>query len=188
MKKLIHYLRRRLRPTQHTQTPYPAFANVAIGTHEGRLTRTLQDAVSDRYLLAKAGASQGSVAVASPSDRPLGVLTDTGKAGDAVNLNLLGNSCQTQLMVAAGTILAGELLYLAANGRVQRMPTTPGTYYEVGLALSDAGSAGELVEVSSYAARRVTILAAFSGNASTDIGSLTIAFEGAPDKVRVLEV
>lgn len=185
MKKLIRNLRR-IADACRTQRNLPAFANVAIGTHPGRITRTLEAAVAERHLLAKQGASVNGVTVAGASDRPIGTLTDSGVMGDSVNLNILGTSAQTQLMVASAAIAAGSAVYTAANGRIRTEPATAGTYYEVGTALTAASTTGELVEVAAIAPRKLVIVSAFTGTAATDIAKIGTALQGTPDKVRVL--
>lgn len=183
MKKLIQTIHRRF-----LRAPAPAFANVAVGTHPGRITRTLAASVSERYTLVKSGSATNTVEPCGASDRPLGIVTDSGAVGDAVNVNLPGTSAQTQLLVAATALTAGDLLYVASGGRAQRLPNTAGTFYEVGIALSSASAAGELVEVATHAPQQLINVPAFTDNTADDLGKLAAAFEQRPDKIRLLAI
>lgn len=183
MKKLILFIRRKLfAGTMHS------FANVAVGTHPGRLTRTLAAAVSERYTLVKSGSALNTVEPCQAGDQPLGIATDTGTTGESINVNLPGTGAQTQLLVAASAIFEGDLVYVANGGRVQRLPNTAGTFFEVGVALGSAASAGELVEVATHAPLRAINVAAFEGNTANDLGKLAAALELRPDKIRLLTV
>jgi len=164
----------------------PVFANVAAGVHEGGITKTLEQAAASRHLLGKAGSASDEVDLCGASDRPMGVITDEGDAGDPVNISLLGVSNSTQLMVASEPITAGSPVYTAANGQVQNQPTVTGDYYLVGFALTAAASAGEQIEVQATAPRHVKLITAFTGTAGTDIAALGAALEDGPDQVIVL--
>ena len=164
----------------------PIFSNVAEGTHAGQVTRTLEVAASLRYLLGKPGTASSQVDLCGPSDLPLGVITDEGAIGDLVNVALPGSSSSTVHMVASEAVSIGDSLYTAASGKVQNQPSSAGTVYQVGTALTSAGGDGEIIEVDPVAPRKTEILAAFSGTAATDVAALGTALEGAPDKVIVL--
>lgn len=181
MRKLIQSIRHSLCPLRTY-----AFSNIAVGTHPGRLTRTLATTLSERYTLVKSDTLPNTVKPCQPSERPLGIATDTGTQDEAININLLGSGGQTQLLVAATALSEGDLLYVGSDGRVQLLPNTPGTYYEVGTALTPAAGAGQLVEVATRAPLRVINVAAFEGNAANDLAKLAVALEQRPDKIRLL--
>lgn len=133
-------------------------ANIAEGTHEGSLTRKTDAAISTRYLLARVGSDADHVAVCGASNAPIGVFTDEAAAAEAfLALDLLGVSKRTTLLVASEPISAGAHLYTAANGKVQDLPTAPGTYYEVGLALTAAAADGDLLEASHCLPRKTIV-------------------------------
>ncbi len=166
----------------------PVFSNTAEGIHAGLITRTLESAVSVRHLLGKIGGSASQVSPCSASDSPLGVITDAGAPGDPVNINLLGTSPSTVLMVASEAISAGEDVYTAAGGKVQDQPAATGTYYQVGRAVTAATGDNAVLEVEPCAPRKLIVMDAFSGNGNTDVVSLAAVLEQAPDKVRVLPI
>lgn len=164
----------------------PIFSNVAVGTHAGQITRTLESDVSTRYLLGKVGSTSQKVDVAGAGDLPLGVITDAGGSGDLVNVSLLGSAQSSVLMVASEVISAGDDVYTAVSGKVQDQPASVGTYYHVGRALTDAAGDGDVVEVDPLAPRKTAVIPAFSGTVSSDLGNLGFAHEGAADKVIIL--
>ena len=164
----------------------PVFANVAEGIHSGGITRQLENAVTARYLLAKDGTAEGEVDVCGASDAPAGVMTDTGSAGDLINLSLIGNTATTVLMVASAPITAGADVYTAAGGKVQTQPASVGTYYCVGRALTAAAADGNLLEVEPVTPRKTVLIGAFTGVASADIAALGTALANGPDRLVVL--
>ncbi|MGE9296383.1 MAG: DUF2190 family protein [Puniceicoccales bacterium] len=164
----------------------PVFANVGYGVHEGNLTKTLESDISTRHLLGKPGSSSAEIDLCGVGNRPLGVITDTGNEGDAVNVALLGSSTTTVLMVASGPITAGSPVYTAGGGKVQSQPSSPVTVYQVGIAVSAASGNGECFEVLPIDPRKTAIIAAFTGTASTDIAVLGSTFEAGPDKIIML--
>jgi hypothetical protein len=164
----------------------PVFANVAAGTHAGSVTRTASGTFTQKYLLAMAGEEDGEIAVAAAaSDIPVGVATDQAFDGDPIAMKLLANGAQTVLMVASGAIATGSILYGAANGQVQTVPTTAGTYYLVGRALTAATGQNEQIEAETCLPVKVTVLAALSSDASTALSALAAAL-GTPGEVIVL--
>ncbi|MEM9226569.1 MAG: capsid cement protein [Verrucomicrobiota bacterium] len=159
------------------------FANVAEGTHAGRITRQLENAISTRHLLGKQGTASNQIDVCDASDLPLGVITDTGSASDLVNVDLLGQAPATVLMVANQSISAGADVYAAASGKVTNRPVAAGTYYMVGRALTEASGDGATFEVVPIAPLKSVVIAAFTGNATTDTASLGTALALDPDKI-----
>lgn len=123
-------------------------ANIAEGTHDGNITKAVDAAITERFLLAKIGSASDRVAVAGAADTPIGVITDEAAAlGDLVNVALLGARPSTVRMVASAAIAQGALLEPAANGRVQTLTGSIGTHHVVGRALDAAGAAGDVIEV-----------------------------------------
>jgi hypothetical protein len=165
----------------------PVFANVADGIHSGGITRTLATDVPQRYLLAKAFGSSGEVALCDTSSRPVGVMTDAGSQGDVVHLSLIGNTATTLLMTASQSISKGASVYAAADGKVRLQPGSSGFAYLVGVALTDAQGDGSLLEVEPVVPQKTALLSPFSGNSSSDLLSLSIAMEGAPDRLLMLQ-
>lgn len=130
-------------------------ANIAEGTHDGNITKAVDAAVGERFVLAKVGSAADRVAICGSADAPIGVITDeaTG-AGEIVNVALLGARPGTVRMVAAGAIAQGALLEPAANGRAQTLGAGTGTHHVVGRAL-DAAAAGDVIEVDPFYFLRV---------------------------------
>src|ERR1043165_2609897 len=54
-------------------------ANIAEGTHDGNITKAVDAAITERFLLAKIGSAADRVAVAGAADIPIGVITDLGQ-------------------------------------------------------------------------------------------------------------
>lgn len=122
--------------------------NVAEGTHAGTLTKKTDAAIATRNLLVKFGSDANHIAACGASDIPLGVCDDEASAAETdINVELLGISKRTLLMVANEAITAGEAVYTAASGKVQDLPAGAGTYYKVGHALTAAGADGDVIEV-----------------------------------------
>lgn len=129
-----------------------------IGTHEGSVTRKAATAISGKHLLGKVGGNATQVAIAGASDAPLYVMPDEAEAeGDAIACEILGVVSHTVRMVASDSIAAGTQVVPATNGRVRPLPSSAGTYYVVGRALTGSGDPGDLVEVASCVARQVVI-------------------------------
>lgn len=131
------------------------FAN-STGTHGGHITRLADAAHTARHLLVAVGSDASHVAVVG-SGIPLGVCTDTpSAAGDAVNVALLGCAQSTLQMVASASVTAGTELVAQASGKAGPTPVLPGTYYKVGIALTDAAQ-DALVEVDPRPATPVVV-------------------------------
>lgn len=123
-------------------------ANIAEGTHESGLTKAVDAAITERFLLGKIGSASDRVAVCGAADTPIGVITDEAAvAGDLVNVALLGSNRGTVRMVASAAIAQGALLEPASNGRVQTLGAGAGTHHVVGRALDAAAAAGDVIEV-----------------------------------------
>ena len=135
-----------------------SFANSVTGTHKSVITRLTDAAVTTRYLLGTAGSDVSHIAVGGASSVPMGVIADEASAaGEEVAVELLGSAGSTVRMVSAGSIAAGNLVYTAASGRVSTLSSTAGTYYCVGIALSAATAAGEVVEIDPCVAHKIIV-------------------------------
>ncbi len=152
----------------------PVFANIAQGTHAGYVTVTAASSFPGKYLLAKANASAGKVDPCGVSDCPAGVATDEADIGDPLALKLPGVSPQSVLITASGTLAAGAYIYAAANGRVQGEPTSAGTYYLVGRALTASSGAGDQIEVETCVPVKLIVLAKPTSTAAA-INALTFS-------------
>jgi hypothetical protein len=150
-----HYHNTRLAMTQ-TQPGCVRLANLFEGTHDGNITKAVDVAITERFLLAKVGAASNTVNIAGAADTPIGVITDeAAAAGEIVNVALFGSARSTLRMVASGAIAQGALLEPAASGRVQTLTGTVGTHHVVGRALDAAANAGDVIEVDPHYFLRV---------------------------------
>jgi hypothetical protein len=116
-------------------------SNVAEGTHAGNITKAAAEVITRKYLLC--GLNQdGKVSVAGGTDYPIGVVTDEAEqVGDFVNVALLG-ACDTVKMVASQSVSAGDVVVVGTGGKVKELPSTAGTYYQVGIALTPVNADG----------------------------------------------
>ncbi len=117
-----------------------AFCNIAEGTHAGSITMTAEESVDSANLVVKAGANEGGFKIAGAGDKPFGVCTDEGAAGERLAVLLAGCAESTVMCRAAGSIAAGATVYTAANGKVSA--TAGDGAYKVGIALCSAASGG----------------------------------------------
>ncbi|QYY34768.1 DUF2190 family protein [Ruficoccus sp. ZRK36] len=164
----------------------PVFSNTAEGTHTGVITRTLESTIEARYLIGKTGSTASTVALCDADESPLGVVCDTGEPGELVSVNLLSTAASTVLMIASEAITAGQDVYTANAGKIQNQPTTAGTYYQVGRALTTSTGNNAVIEVEPCAPRKVVVSESFSGDSEVDIATLTTILRKAPDKVVML--
>ena len=86
---------------------------------------------------------------ATSTDQPIGVARNDGLAGDVVTVIFL-NKEGTIEMKAAGAITSGADVYAAADGEIQALPATAGTYKKIGIALEAASGDGSIIEVLPY--------------------------------------
>ncbi|HVU37934.1 MAG TPA: DUF2190 family protein [Opitutales bacterium] len=170
------------RPSRCDGTRRPVFANVAQGTHAGYVTATAASAFSGKYLLAKANATAGEVDPCGAGDCPVGVATDEADIGDPLALKILGVNPQSVLVTASGAIAAGAYLYASANGKVQGEPTSAGTYYLVGRALTTATGAGDQLEAETCVPVKLIVLAKPTSTVAA-INALT--FSSTPTQAQV---
>lgn len=137
-------------------TPTVILANIAEGVHDGNITKGVDAAITERFLLAKVGSASDRIAVCSAADVPIGVITDeAANVGDIVNVALLGSARSTVRMVASAAITQGSLLEPAASGRVATLGAGVGTHHVVGRALDAAANAGDVIEVDPHYFLRV---------------------------------
>lgn len=123
-------------------------ANVegTAGTHEKAVGRFTDAALTTRYLLVKRGGDDDHIAVCAAANVPLGTVADEADAAEKrVHVNLLGKG-PTKKMVALAAIGAGVKVYTAAGGKVQVAPTGA-TVHQVGVSVTAAASADDVLEV-----------------------------------------
>jgi hypothetical protein len=118
-------------------------SNIAEGVHDATVTRLTDAAITTRHLLYKQGSDAMHVAVITgASDLALGTIADEAAAAEeVVTLKLLGKG-ETTRMVSDGTVVAGAAVYQTAAGKVANTGTII-----VGIALTDGGTDGDVVEV-----------------------------------------
>ena len=122
-------------------------ASVVPPPEEGALTLYPTPAHAAGVLV-KWGADQDHYAVCGASDEPIGIVRSAVLAGDLTarkqTVYLLGAWKKPENLTCAAAVAFTDHLYTAANGQVQKLPVTTGTYYLVGRPLS-AGASGGLV-------------------------------------------
>jgi hypothetical protein len=110
-------------------------SNVAKATHAGNITKAVAEVITRKYLRCKLN-QDGKVSMADGTDCLIGVVTDeVEQAGDFVNVALL-DACDTVKMVASGDVSAGDIVVVGTGGKVKELPSTAGTYPQVGIALT----------------------------------------------------
>lgn len=135
------------------------FCNIGEGMYEGGLKTFKADAaITDRFLLGKAGSDSQHVAICGANDVPKSIICDEAAAAeDAVACELLGAHNKTSKMVASAAIAADDRLMPAANGQVATLSVAAGTYWIVGKAIKAAGAQGDEVEVIPCFPHQVTV-------------------------------
>jgi len=155
-----------------------ANAETATGTHEV-LSRRADGAHTYTHLLVKSGSDAFHATPAGASDYPIGVTTDApDQAEDIFNVHPLNDGKRTRRMRCATALAADVDVYTAGNGFVQGEPGTAGTYYKVGrtVALAVQESSGNYIaEVAPCAPQKLTVIAAATGTAATDIAAIFTA-------------
>jgi hypothetical protein len=134
--------------------PRDALANdgaLTVGIHQqGQVTGLHEGApITQRFLLVKQGTADFQYAtITSIAEMPVAVCTDEPAATtDPVNFQFLNSAGKTTRMVAAAAIAAGSIVVTNGDGRIRAMPAVAGVYWGVGVALTTASNADELVEV-----------------------------------------
>lgn len=126
--------------------------DAAVKTHDCTITRTNDVAITTRHLLWATGAAAGGVKICTAADVPLGTIDNvTTTVGARQSILLLGKGA-TKKMVANEAITEGELVFAAAGGKVQDLPTGTGNYYCIGVAVTAAAADGDIIEVADCAA------------------------------------
>ena len=156
-----------------------ALANTDLTPKTNHNSRTyFADGAIAKYLLLKIGSDATHVTTAGAADRPLGNSEDAPAAAeDPVNVDLLGVTNKTRIMLASEAITAGDLVYTAASGKVQNEPAAAGTYYCVGRALTAATADGDKIVVATIVPEKLVVIANVTVGA--DIGAFTAATVGA---------
>lgn len=94
----------------------------------------------------------------SVDDVPLGPCTDEPAVGEYGNVALLGNAQGTMKVVAGGTVTAGEIAILGADGRVNTSTgAAADTYWSIGRFLT-SGTVGQLVEITHHTPISITVV------------------------------
>jgi hypothetical protein len=106
--------------------------------HES-LTRKLESAVSQRYLLATEGAAEGGADICGLDDRPIGFFNDEGGIGDSIAIER--GSHKTHLGIAAVAVTIGAKLYTAAGGKVSTVAASDSFFVGVARTAVAAGDA-----------------------------------------------
>lgn len=113
--------------------------------HGGKVTRFSVGALASRYVVVKQSGTALGVEVCAATDHPLGILTDEADAANNPVMVIMPGSAETTLKLKPSVaILAGEVLYTGASGKVTNVPVAG--CYIVGTALA-AGAADEELEV-----------------------------------------
>lgn len=133
-----------------------SFANVAEGTYENGKTFLADAAFAETHLIGKLGAAIGGIDVCGVGDVPFGVVDEAAASADYTNVQFLGKG-PSKIARAVGTVTFKERLVPAAAGRVRTLPTDPGTYWVIGVALSTQATTGQLVEFADCAPQQVVV-------------------------------
>lgn len=127
--------------------------NTAAGTHpNGCISLKAEEVVATRHLLVSRGSASDGCLITDAGDLPLGVMDDEADSDDVSlgtpkNVQLLGVTPGTILMVAAGAIAQDAAVYALGNGKVDEAAAAATGDYRVGIALNAATADGDLVEV-----------------------------------------
>ena len=135
------------------------FPNAIQGTHEGSITKIANVPFLKSNLLAALDSNPEGITLGNETTLPIGVAHDEATTGNIVCVSLLGSASSTLKMTALNAVKAGSEIFAANGGFVQATPTTPGQYYKIGIALSEALFEGDLIEVDPTVATTVTIKA-----------------------------
>ncbi len=121
-------------------------------TPKGRATAVADAAFTSRYLIAKRGQYDYSIAIAGQGDLPYGVVPDMNPYNDVdlsypLPVNILGLNEDTERMIASGAISIDNLITTDANGQVRPLPSAAGNYWVLGKAKTAAMAQNDQVEV-----------------------------------------
>lgn len=125
----------------------------SVGVHnDGQIQRNAEEAISTRHLLVKTGSDADGCLIATAGAVPIGTIADEADSTDVSdgmpkNIRLLGAATGTHLMVAAGAVAAGALVYSVGGGKVEDASAAASGDYIVGRAVTAAAADGDLIEV-----------------------------------------
>lgn len=118
------------------------------------LTRSAE-ATLTKYGVVTEGTAAGQVNVCGASGIPIGVAYIEGSdeaiaADDLVTVHRFasGEPCW---VIANEVITRGEAVFTAASGKVQDLPGSAGTYYQIGYALTASAADGDLIQLNPHA-------------------------------------
>jgi hypothetical protein len=126
-------------------------------TPKGRATAIGDVAFQSRYLIAKRGAYEYSIAIAGQGDIPYGVVPDMTPTTDSQSpggsdynlpVNIFGLNQDTERVIASGAINIDDLVTTDAAGQVRSItPLPPGTYWVIGKAKTATVAQGDQLEL-----------------------------------------
>jgi len=120
------------------------------GTHARNAVRRVAEAdfTGKRHRLVKRGAADNTIDLCGASDVPIGICIDEPAIGESATVLLLGPGLEGTLRgVVSEAVTQDELLYTAADGKIQDVPTAPGTYYQIGRAVQPAAADDDPLEL-----------------------------------------
>ena len=133
--------------SRHQQQIALANAYTEVTTHKHKASY-LSDGALTRYLLLKFGSDSRHVTTCGANDVPLGNSEDAPDAAEyPTEVAILGLSDSSRVMIASEAITVGSPVFTAASGKVQDLPGTSGTYYQVGFALTASAADGDQIEI-----------------------------------------
>jgi hypothetical protein len=98
------------------------------------------------------------VPTALASTMPHCVCSDTAAgAGEEVRVRLICGSDRTCELVAAGNIALGAPIYTASSGKVQALPSTAGTYWQIGFAVTAAAGNNSVLRAVLCVPRKIVV-------------------------------
>ena len=101
------------------------------------------------HRLIKMSGSQAVYNTATDTDNPIGVSKLNAKNGEDISICPMNKEGSVEI-TAAGAIGQGADVFAAADGKIQTLPATPGTYRKIGLAMAPASGDGSIIEVLPY--------------------------------------
>lgn len=114
-----------------------------VGYHQGgRFTATASGAVTANTLVKLSAAGT----VAANDGVPIGVALATEEDTYEVGVQALGGADRSVIVIASAAVAVNAIL-IADSTKVKTLPTSGGTYYIVGTAISAADADGDEVEM-----------------------------------------
>lgn len=120
-------------------------------THpDGQVTLKPGEAFATRYLLGTRGSSASEVDIAAAGELPLCIVEDEADAtdvanGEGLNCALLGATCGTKIVQAAGAVPDDTDVYSVGGGEVDVVANAALDDYRVGRSVGSTSGAGQLV-------------------------------------------